>query len=403
MNELSSLGLILLVALLAGHLVKFLRLPEVVGYIAVGVVVGPSVMGWVSQENLATLSVFSQVALGLILFSVGSIFDLQRVQSVGLRVLRVTLAESLLAALLVSTAMLALGQSWQVSLLLGSIAMATAPASTLMVIRECNASGPLTDTLLGVIGVNNILCLTAFAAVAAAIDLSANIGGGREFFYTFYRSVYPLVWQLVGSVALGFLVGLLLASWATRVTEHGELLILVTGCVLLCVGVALLLELSTLLASLAVGATMVNLSADSRRLYHALSSSDPPFYAIFFVMAGSDLNLALLKTMGILGVVYVLARISGKFIGAKISARREGLEDVVQRLLGFGLIAQAGLALGLVVTINRRYPDLAPGIATVVLAAVAISELVGPVAIRLAIVQSGEAREHSRKPLDVLT
>jgi len=172
---------------------------------------------------------------------------------------------------------------------------------------------------------------------------------------------------------------------------------------LLCVGVALLLELSTLLASLAVGATMVNLSADSRRLYHALSSSDPPFYAIFFVMAGSDLNLALLKTMGILGVVYVLARISGKFIGAKISARREGLEDVVQRLLGFGLIAQAGLALGLVVTINRRYPDLAPGIATVVLAAVAISELVGPVAIRLAIVQSGEAREHSRKPLDVLT
>jgi len=403
MNELSSLGLILLVALLAGHLVKFVRLPEVVGYIAIGVVVGPSVMGWISQENLATLSVFSQVALGLILFSVGSIFDFERVQSVGLRVLRVTLAESLLAAILVSAVMLAMGQSWQVSLLLGSIAMATAPASSLMVIRECNASGPLTDTLLGVIGVNNILCLTAFAAVAAVIDLSTNMGGGREFFYTLYRSLYPLVWQLVGSVALGFLVGLLLASWATRVTEHGELLILVTGCILLCVGVALLLELSTLLASLAVGATMVNLSPDSRRLYRALSSSDPPFYAIFFVIAGSDLNLSLLKTMGMLGVAYVLARFSGKFIGAKISARREGLEDVVQRLLGFGLIAQAGLALGLVVTINRRYPEIAPAVATIVLAAVAISELVGPVAIRLAIVHSGEAREHSRKPLDALT
>lgn len=401
MNELSSLGLILLVALLAGHLVKFVRLPEVVGYIAVGVVVGPSVMGWVSHENLTTLSVFSQVALGLILFSVGSIFDLQRVQTVGLRVLRVTLAESLLAAILVSTAMLLLGQSWQVSLLLGSIAMATAPASTLMVIRECNASGPLTDMLLGVIGVNNILCLTSFAAVAAVIDLSTNIGG-PEFFTVLYRSLYPLIWQLVGSVALGFLVGLLLASWATRVTEHGELLILVTGCVLLCVGVALVLELSTLLASLAVGATMVNLSANSRRLYHAMSSSDPPFYAIFFVMAGSDLNLGLLKTMGMLGVVYVLARVTGKFVGAKLGARREGLEEMVQRLLGFGLIAQAGLALGLVVTINRRYPDLAPSVATVVLAAVAISELVGPVAIRMAIVQSGEARQHERKPLDAL-
>jgi Kef-type K+ transport system membrane component KefB len=403
MNELASLGLILLVALLAGHLVKFIRLPEVVGYLVVGVVVGPSVMGWVSRENLNTLSVLSQVALGLILFSVGSIFDFQRVQSVGLRVLRVTLAESVLAGLLVSAAMLALGQSWQVSLLLGSIAMATAPASTLMVIRECNSSGPLTETLLGVIGINNILCLTAFAAVAAAIDLSTNLGGGHEFFSTVYRSFYPLLWQLIGSAALGFLVGLLLASWATRVTEQGELLILVTGCVLLCVGVALVLELSTLLASLAVGATMVNLSANSRRLFRALSASDPPFYAIFFVMAGSDLNLALLKTMGLLGIAYVVARVVGKFIGARIGTRREGLEDVVQRLLGFGLIAQAGLALGLVVTINRRYPELAPVISTIVLAAVAISELAGPVAIRLAIVRSGEAREHPRRPLDALT
>jgi Kef-type K+ transport system membrane component KefB len=403
MNELASLGLILLVALLAGHLVKFVRLPEVVGYLAVGVIVGPSVMGWVSQENLTTLSVFSQVALGLILFSVGSIFDFQRVQAVGLSVLRVTLAESLLAALLVSTAMLALGQSWQASLLLGAIAMATAPASTLMVIRECNASGPLTETVLGVIGVNNILCLTAFATVAGVIDLSSNLGSNREFFYALYRSIYPLVWQLVGSAALGFLVGLLLASWATRVDEHGELLILLTGCVLLCVGVALMLELSTLMASLAVGATMANLSADSRRLFQALALGDPPFYAIFFVIAGADLNLALLKTIGALGVVYVLARITGKVIGARLGARREGLADVVQRLLGFGLIAQAGLALGLVVTINRRYPALAPGVATVVLAAVAISELVGPIAIRLVIVRSGEARPHFKKPLDVST
>lgn len=394
--------MILLVALLAGHLARFVRLPEVVGYIAIGVIIGPSVMGWISHENLATLSVLGQVALGLILFSVGSIFDRERIQAVGLRVLRVTLTESVLAAVFVAGAMLVMGQSWQAALLLGAIAMATAPASTLMVIRECNSSGPLTETLLGVVGVNNILCLTGFAAVAAVIDLSTNMGGSRELFTVLYRALYPLVWQLIGSVALGFLVGLLLASWATRVTEHGELLILITGCMLLCVGVALLLELSTLLASLAVGATMVNLSADSRRMFHALSSSDPPFYAIFFVMAGADLNLAMLKTIGYVGIVYVLARAAGKLLGARIGARREGLDEVVQRLLGFGLMAQAGLALGLVVTINRRYPEIAPQVSTVVLAAVAISELVGPIAIRLAIVKSGESRPHSKKPLDAL-
>ncbi len=400
MNELSSLGLILLFALLAGHLVKFLKLPEVIGYVLAGVAVGPSVLGWVSTQNLDTLEVFSEVALGLILFSIGSIFEWERVRSIGRGVLRVTSMESLLAAVLVSGVMLAMGQSWQVALLLGAIAVATAPASTLMVVRECNSSGPLTDTLLGVIGINNIFCLTAFALVAAAIDLSTSLGSGAEFFTTLYRSIYPLVWQLIGSVALGFLVGLLLASWATRVTEHGEMLILLTGCVLLVVGGALVLDLSTLVASMAVGATMVNLSANSRRLFHALASSDPPFYAIFFVIAGADLELSLLRTMGVLGLIYVGARAGGKFIGARIGARRAGLDRVVQRFLGFSLLSQAGLAIGLALTIQRRYPDLAPSVTTVVLAAVAISELIGPVATRLAILRSGEARPHSLDPAE---
>ncbi len=397
MNELSSLGLILLFALLAGHLVKFIKFPEVVGYILAGVAVGPSVLGWVSYENLATLDVFSEVALGLILFSIGSIFEFRRVLEVGAKVLQVTLLEASLAAILVTAVMLFLGQSWQVSFLLGSIAMATAPASTLMVIRENNAKGPLTDTLLGVIGVNNLLCLTAFTLVASIIDLTNSLGteeatGLAGISMTLYRSLYPLVWQMLGSAALGFLVGLMLASWATHVHEHGEMLILLTGSVLLVVGAAQLLDLSTLVASLAVGATMVNLSAHSRRLFHAMASSDPPFYAIFFVIAGADLELGLLRTMGALGLIYVVARAVGKISGANIGARRVGLSPSVQSLLGFGLIAQAGLAIGLTLTINNRYPDLAPEVATVVLAAVTISELIGPIATRLVLHKSGEAQ-----------
>src|SRR3990172_5668752 len=152
MNELSSLGLILLFALFAGHLVKFLRLPEVTGYILAGVAVGPSVLGWVSHDNLNTLSVFSEVALALILFSLGSIFEIDRIVSVGRGIARITLTESAMAALLVTAGMLILGQPWQISFLLGAIAMETAAASTLMVIRECNASGTLSETLTGIIG-----------------------------------------------------------------------------------------------------------------------------------------------------------------------------------------------------------------------------------------------------------
>ncbi len=396
MNELASLGLILLFALLAGHLVKFARIPEVTGYILAGVAVGPSVLGWVSHENLAALNIFSEVALGLILFSIGSVFEFERVRAVGPAVLRITVTESAMAAAIVTLGSLLLGQPWQVALLLGAIAVETAAASTLMVIRECNAQGPLSESLIGTIGINNVLCLTGFYVVAAAVDFGANLNHG-SILRVLYESAFPLVWQLVGSVALGYLIGVLIASWATKVQEHGEMLILLTGCVLLCVGVALLLELSSLVASLAVGATMVNLSQNSRRLFQALSHSDPPFYAIFFVIAGADLNLSLLGTMGMLGVVYVVGRAAGKFIGSRLGARRTNLPQQVRQLLGFGLMSQAGLAVGLALTITRRFPELAPSVVTVVLAAVAVNEMIGPLSARLAIIRSGEARPRTLK------
>jgi Kef-type K+ transport system membrane component KefB len=122
MNEIISLGVILLLALLAGHLVQILRLPEVTGYILAGVALGPSVLGWVSVENLQALGVFSEVALGLILFSIGSVFEYRLLVRFGTRILWVTLIESAFASLLVATGMLLLGQSWQVALLAGAIA-----------------------------------------------------------------------------------------------------------------------------------------------------------------------------------------------------------------------------------------------------------------------------------------
>ncbi|MEO7273274.1 MAG: cation:proton antiporter, partial [Vicinamibacterales bacterium] len=151
MNELTSIGLILLLALMAGHLVKLLRVPEVTGYILVGVALGPSMLGWLSEDNLVALGVLSEVALGLILFSVGSVFEFSLFRRIGRQVLIVTLVESALAALLVTGGALWLGQPWAIAVLLGVIAMATAPASTLMVMRECDSAGPLSDNLLGII------------------------------------------------------------------------------------------------------------------------------------------------------------------------------------------------------------------------------------------------------------
>jgi Kef-type K+ transport system membrane component KefB len=395
MDELTSLGLILLLALLAGHLVRAARIPEVTGYLLAGVVLGPSVLGWLSQENLGALSVLSEVALGLILFSIGAVFEHSLFARIGRQVMHLTLYESSLAAGIVTIGMLVMGQSWQVACLLGAVAIATAPASTLMVIRESDAAGPLTDHLLGVIGLNNLLCITAYALVAAAIDLTSP--ASHSFFQTLYRAGFMFGWQLIGSAALGFLIGLLLAKWSPHVTEGGEMLILLAGSILMCVGIARVLDLSPLVASLAVGATMVNLTERSRNLFETLAGTDPPFYAMFFVLAGAELDVSLVPAMGLLGVVYLFGRAGGKFFGARIGARRLGLDVKVQRLIGYALLAQAGLAVGLTFAINARYPALAPVISTIVLASVAVYEVIGPISTRFALVRAGEA--HKANPV----
>jgi Kef-type K+ transport system membrane component KefB len=400
MNNLAALGLILLLALLAGHVVKFIRVPEVTGYILAGVALGPAGGNLISHEALNSLQVFSEVALGLILFAIGSAFELGRFRRIGRRVATLTIVESLLAAVLVAGGLLAAGQPLVIALLLGVIAMETAAASTLMVMRECNAEGPLTDTLSGVIALNNIFCLTGFLVLAAGLDLHRAVLQSGLGWEVLYRALYPMIWQLLGSVALGFLVGVLLAAWASTVTEHGEMLILLIGAILLAVGVAQLLDLSPLLATLGVGATMVNLSGESRRLFKALAQTDPPLYAIFFVIAGADLDLGLLPSIGILGVVYIAGRVGGKLLGTTMVARRIPVEPVVRRYLGFAMLSQAGLAVGLMLAIDRRFPDLAPVITTVVLAAVTVFELVGPVSARHALVHAGET--HPEEPVTSL-
>jgi Kef-type K+ transport system membrane component KefB len=392
MNELASLGLILLLALAAGHLVKFARVPEVTGYILAGVALGPSMLGWVTSQNLAALEILSEVALGLILFSVGTVFEFSRFRRVGRQVLLLTLYESALAALLVTTGMLLFGIEWQAALLLGAIAIATAPASTLMVIREMDSEGPLTDSLLAIIALNNIYCIVAYSLVGALLDLSSGLGGTSSLVATLYRALYPMVWQLVGSVALGFLVGLLLARWASAIRETGETLILLGGTILFCVGTARLLDLSPLIASMAVGATMVNLSSRSQPLFQTLSEADPPFYAIFFVLAGADLDLSLVDSLGLAGIVYLVGRAVGKFLGARIGASRLGMPPTVQQYLGITLLAQAGLAVGLTITVEHRFPEFAPAVTTIVLASVAIYEMFGPIATRWALMRSGESR-----------
>lgn len=389
MNELTSVGIILLLALVAGHLVKFLRVPEVTGYLAAGIALGPSATGWISPDNLATLEILSEVALGLILFSIGTVFEFDRFRRMGSQVVWIVASESMIVAAMVGAALAWLGQPWPVALLLACIAIETAAASTLMVLREYNAKGPMTDVLVGVFALDNLVCLVAFGSAVAAIQLATQTDS------SVFRALFPLFWQLFGSVAVGYVIGFVLSMWSPKVVEHGEQLILLAGCVLLGVGAAKALGLSAMITNLAIGATLVNLSEHSRRLFASLSQTDPPLYAIFFVLAGAELDLSLLTSIGAAGAAYVGARAIGKLTGASVGSRMAKLDRAVGSHLRWTMFSQAGLAVGLTLGLSRQLPDLAPSVTAIVLSAVIVFEAFGPLSVRRAVVRGGEAHAES--------
>jgi Kef-type K+ transport system membrane component KefB len=389
MNEILSVGLILIAALVAGHVAQLVHVPEVTGYLLVGVLIGPAALDLITHQNITTLRFLSEVALGLILFNIGSIFEVSNFRRVGPGVVRVTLWEATLAFVLVSLVLLSAGLALPVALLRGVVAMETAPATTLMVLNEYDARGPMTDRLLALVALNNMYVLLMFGIVTAGLTLFTAteygwLGAG-------YRAIHGLVWTTVGSVALGALLGLLMDYWAVRAKESGEAMILSIGAVLIAVGASRWLELSPLICTLALGATVANASAQGDRLLHAIGRADPPLYAAFFVLAGAELVPSAVLGLGLLGVGYTVARTVGKIVGTRIGLRGQDVPAAVRQQIGFCLVSSSSLAVGLTIQIRSAFPGYAATVTGIVLAAVVIFEVVGPLLTRRALLVTGEA------------
>jgi Kef-type K+ transport system membrane component KefB len=204
--------------------------------------------------------------------------------------------------------------------------------------------------------------------------------------------VHGLAWTIVGSIALGALIGVATDLWATRVKESGEAIILAAGVVLLTVGASRWLGVSPLIATLSLGAMVANGSRHGDQLLKALRRGDPPLYAAFFVLAGAELVPGSLLTLGVAGAAYTLARTAGKVIGTRIGLARQQVPPPVRQQLGLCLISSSSLAVGLTIQIRSSFPQYATTVTGIVLAAVLIFEIVGPLLLRRALVLTGEAR-----------
>lgn len=391
-NVLLALSIAIAMGLLLSRFIRLIHLPNVTAYLIAGLVVGPYVLGVMTPEMNNQLAIISNVALGFIAYSIGSEFKMSYLKEIGIKPIVITLFEGCVASLLVFLTLFALGQPMPLCLSLGAIAAATAPAATLMVVRQYKANGPVTKMLLPVVAMDDALGLMLYAIMMAVARTL--VDGSALSVMTLL--VEPLL-QIVCSLGLGVLLGFALVLVIPFFHSRGNKLALTIMIVFAAVGLSEVLDLSSLLVCMMVGATMINLCPQSSAMLEQCDRFTPPLFLLFFVLSGANLNISVLPTVGLVGVAYVLARAVGKALGATIGAAIEKCDRTIIKYLGFTLIPQAGVAIGMARMSMTALPEYADIINAVVLSGTLIYELTGPVITKIALTRAGEIKPSAGK------
>jgi len=386
-----KIGLALAIGLIGGKLAKLVKLPSVSGYLIAGLFVGPTLFGnhaILSFDELKNLTFISELALAFIAFSIGSEFVVKDLAKYGKKVFIITIAEVLGAIILVFCLMyFIVGKPFAFSIVIAAMSAATAPAATLLVMRQYKAYGPVTKTLLSVVALDDVVGIIAFGVALSLAKMSI----GDEAI-TFSKIILGPIIEIFGSLLLGFILGFILTFVAKKQREHNKdnLQIFSIIAILLGIGFSNLLNLSPLLTNIAIGMTLVNLMKKSIYVFNSVNDFVAPFYVLFFTFAGASLDLKVLLSVGIIGIAYIFARGFGKYLGAFLGGKLAKAEKEVTKFLGLGLLPQGGISIGLSVIVASQLPEYAAIINTIIMFSVLVYETTGPIFSKLAISLSGE-------------
>ena len=409
MNILLSVSVALLAGLLMTRLFKPLKLPSVTAYLIAGVLIGPYCagsfgfdgLGFNSAEAVAKLSLISEVALGFIAFSIGNEFVLSDLKKTGKQAFVIGVIQALAATLCVDLAL------WGVHLLmpekftmpqvitLGAIATATAPAATLMVVRQYKAHGPLTKLLLPIVALDDAVGLIVFAV---SFGIAKTLVSGKVDLISII--VNPII-EIVASLLLGALMGWVLTQLEKLFNSNTNRLNLTIAAVFLTASISMLdfeimgihIHFSSLLTCMMLGTVFCNICPLSHDLMAASDKWTSPLFALFFVISGAELELSVFTSLSIvlIGVVYIITRCIGKYVGTFISAKITKCDSQICKYLGITLFPQAGVALGMCAT-AMQLGEEGSLIRNITLFAVLIYELFGPVFTRMALTAAGEIK-----------
>ena len=387
-----SLSIILLAGFLMTRITKLLRLPNVSGYIIAGIIIGPYLLNLIPMRIINGMNFFSDIALAFIAFGVGRFFKKDTLRETGVGVILITVLEALLAGLFVFLAMyFGCKLDFSLSLLLGAIATATAPASTMMTINQYHARGKFVSILLQVVALDDVVCLLVFSAAAAVIN-AMTVGTVSA-----AGVILPLVYN-IGAIVLGAIFGSILAKLLSHRSDDNRL-ILAVAMLLGLSGLCSIFDISPLLSCMIFGAVYMNVTLD-KELYKQINRFTPPIMSIFFVISGTNLDIGALGAFGIVGIVYFIIRIVGKYAGAYLGCLATKEEKRIRNYLGLALIPQAGVAIGLAYLGKRILPDdIGSLLMTIILSSSVLYELIGPGCAKLAIFKTCTLRGEEKRSI----
>ena len=433
MQILVSLSVSMLAGLLMSRLAKLLKLPAVTAYLVAGIIVGPFLLGALEfdffgsdmnhlgfspadfglvagSEKNSALEVISDVALGFIAFAIGNEFRLSELKTIGKQATVIGILQAIVTTIIVDAVLIALSFAMpdvitpSMAVILGAIATATAPAATLMVVRQYKAKGKLTDLLLPIVALDDAVGLVVFSVsfgIARAIDSGA--------FSIVSMLVNPL-FEVVLSLALGFVMGVLF-TYCEKIFHSGsKRMSLSITFVLLTVALSkfhielgdLKIGFSSLLVCMMLGTIFCNMCDFSADIMDRADKWTAPLFVLFFVLSGAELRLDILKSGAVVlvGIIYIISRSIGKYFGAFTSSKLMNCEPQIQKYLGITLLPQAGVALGMSAIVLQTMGEDGVLIRNIVLFAVLVYEIFGPVLTKMALTKAGEIKEKTTEGFD---
>jgi len=415
MQVLLSLSVALMGGLLLSRVAKLLKLPAVTAYLVAGILVGPYILGrlglsglgFVSMDNVESYGLLCDVALGFIAFSIGNEFRLSQLRNTGKQATVIGIFQAVITTIIVDIALIGLHfiipdkLPLPSAIVLGAIASATAPAATLMVVRQYKAKGPLTDILLPIVALDDAVGLMLFAVsfgVAKAL-----ISGKIDVLSVVLE---PLL-EVVLSLGLGALMGFLFTFFERFFHSNSKRMSMSVTFVLLTVALSMLefevfgvhIAFSSLLVCMMLGTVFCNICDFSEELMARVERWTAPLLIIFFVLSGAELELSVFKdwVIVIVGIVYIIGRSFGKYIGAYSSAKVVKCDENIVKYLGVTLWPQAGVALGMAIKAGHLGGEIGTVIANITLFSVLIYELVGPMLTKIALTKAGDIKPEGAK------